>query len=64
MELNPFNHLAFGPSPNCHDAMKILNFYYIEKRSVNYVVDVDIKGFFDNVDHSWIMEFLNLLISG
>ena len=42
--------------------MKILN-YYIEKRSVNYIVDVDIKGFFDNVDHTWVMEFLKLRIS-
>lgn len=42
--------------------MKILN-HYIEKRSVNYVVDVDIKGFFDNVDHRWMMEFLKLRIA-
>jgi group II intron reverse transcriptase/maturase len=24
-----------------------------------YVVDVDIKGFFDNIDHEWMMEFLS-----
>jgi RNA-directed DNA polymerase len=24
----------------------------------DYVVDVDIKGFFDNIDHGWMMEFL------
>ena len=42
--------------------MKILN-HYIEKKSVSYVVDVDIKGFFDNVDHIWMMEFLKLRIS-
>ncbi|MGG3468516.1 reverse transcriptase domain-containing protein [Neobacillus pocheonensis] len=53
---------GFRPNRNCHDALKILNFY-IEKRSVNYVVDVDIKGFFDNVDHTWMMEFLKLLIA-
>lgn len=27
-------------------------------RKVNYVVDADIKGFFDNVDHKWLMKFL------
>ncbi|WHY79456.1 group II intron reverse transcriptase/maturase [Neobacillus sp. WH10] len=56
---NDFLDCSFGfrPNRNCHDALKILNFY-IEKRSVNYVVDVDIKGFFDNVDHTWMMEFL------
>nr|WP_272495800.1 reverse transcriptase domain-containing protein [Bacillus pinisoli] len=53
---------GFRPNRNCHDALKILN-YYIEKRSVNYVVDVDIKGFFDNVVHTWMMEFLKLRIS-
>lgn len=49
--------LGFRPNRNCHDALKILN-VYIEKRDTNYIVDVDIKGFFDNVDHKWMMEFL------
>ncbi|WP_236619659.1 group II intron reverse transcriptase/maturase [Bacillus sp. 1NLA3E] len=61
---NDFLDCSFGfrPNRNCHDALKILN-YYIEKRAVNYVVDVDIKGFFDNVDHTWMMEFLKLRIA-
>lgn len=61
---NDFLDCSFGFRPNrsCHDALKILNFY-IEKRSVNYVVDVDIRGFFDNVDHKWMMEFLKLRIA-
>ena len=25
---------------------------------VNYVLESDIKGFFDNVDHDWLMRFL------
>ena len=25
---------------------------------VNYVVDADIKGFFDNLDHNWLIKFL------
>lgn len=48
---------GFRPNRNCHDALKILN-VYIERRYTNYIVDVDIKGFFDNVDHKWMMEFL------
>ncbi|MDR7235956.1 group II intron reverse transcriptase/maturase [Neobacillus drentensis] len=61
---NDFLDCSFGfrPNRNCHDALKILN-YYIEKKSVNYIVDVDIKGFFDNVDHTWMMEFLKLRIA-
>ncbi|WP_241657772.1 reverse transcriptase domain-containing protein [Anaerobacillus alkaliphilus] len=48
---------GFRPSRNCHDALKILN-VYIEERKISYIVDVDIKGFFDNVDHHWMMKFL------
>ncbi len=61
---NDFLDCSFGfrPNRNCHDALKILN-QYIEKRAVSYVVDVDIKGFFDNVDHKWMMEFLKLRIT-
>lgn len=56
---NDFLDSSFGfrPKRNCHDALKILN-VYIENRKVSYIVDVDIKGFFDNVDHEWMMKFL------
>lgn len=56
---NDFLDSSFGfrPKRNCHDALKILN-YYIEKKYINHIVDADIKGFFDNVDHKWMMEFL------
>lgn len=51
------NSFGFRPVRNCHDALKILN-YYIERRFTNYIVDVDVRGFFDNVDHKWMMKFL------
>lgn len=56
---NDFLGCSFGfrPNRNCHDALKILN-VYIESRNTNYIVDADIKGFFDNVDHEWMMKFL------
>lgn len=56
---NDFLDSSFGFRPNrsCHDALKILN-VYIEERRTNFIVDADIKGFFDNVDHEWMMEFL------
>jgi RNA-directed DNA polymerase len=56
---NDFLDSSFGFRPNrsCHDALKILN-VYIEGRYTNYIVDADIKGFFDNVDHGWMMKFL------
>ena len=27
-------------------------------KKVNYILDCDIKGFFDNVNHEWLMKFL------
>lgn len=48
---------GFRPGRNCHDALRNLN-TIIETKKVNYIVDADIKGFFDNVDHGWIMEML------
>lgn len=48
---------GFRPGRSCHDAIKELN-RIIERKKVSYIVDADIKGFFDNVDHQWLMEFL------
>jgi len=48
---------GFRPNRNCHDALKVLN-EILHRRPINYVVDVDIKGFFDNVNHKWMMEFI------
>ena len=46
---------GFRPNKSCHQALKALN-QNIERGRVNYVVDADIKGFFDNVDHKWLMK--------
>ena len=48
---------GFRPNRGCHDALKILN-HYIESKQINYIVDADIRGYFDNVDHQWLMSFL------
>lgn len=48
---------GFRPNRSCHDALKIVN-HYIEKKSINYIVDADIKGFFDSVDHTWLVKLL------
>ncbi|HEY5560717.1 MAG TPA: reverse transcriptase domain-containing protein, partial [Clostridiaceae bacterium] len=49
---------GFRPNIGCHDALKQLD-VYLTDRNVNYVVDADIKGFFNNIDHEWMMKFLN-----
>lgn len=48
---------GFRPGRSCHDALKQVA-KILEKEKINYVVDADIKGFFDNVDHGWMMKFL------
>ncbi len=48
---------GFRPGRKAHDAIKAVN-DLIMFRKVNYILDCDIKGFFDNVDHEWLMKFL------
>ena len=48
---------GFRPNRSCHKAIKILG-RNIERGKVSYVVDADIKGFFDNVDHKWLIKCL------
>ncbi len=48
---------GFRPGRSAHDALKHLN-NVIEEQRINYIVDADIKGFFDHVDHTWLMKFL------
>ncbi|MCC2684369.1 MAG: Retron-type reverse transcriptase [Paenibacillaceae bacterium] len=52
---------GFRPNRSMHDALKRLN-ATIEKGKISYVVDADIKGFFNHVDHEWLMKFLELRI--
>ena len=48
---------GFRPRRGGHDALKVLD-KIINKPKINYVVDADIRGFFDHVDHEWMMKFL------
>jgi len=48
---------GFRPNRGCHDALRALS-HAVEQNAVNHIVDADIKGFFDNVEHGWMMKFL------
>ena len=48
---------GFRPNRNCHQAVRTIN-QHIMINKVNYILDADIKGFFDNVNHEWLMKFL------
>jgi len=51
------NMYGFRPNRNCHMAIHEIN-QRIMINKVNYILDADIKGFFDNIDHEWLMKFL------
>jgi RNA-directed DNA polymerase len=60
---NDFMDFSYGfrPHRSCHQALKALN-QVIMTRPINHVIDADIKGFFDHVDHEWMMKFLGVRI--
>lgn len=49
---------GFRPNRGCHDAIRELN-WLIGSCKVSYVLEADIKGFFDNVDQKQLMEFIS-----
>ena len=48
---------GFRPNRSCHGAVKELCSRIVREK-INYIVDADIKGFFDHMDHEWILEFV------
>ena len=48
---------GFRPRKNCHQAVSQINWLLMTKK-INYILDADIKGFFDNIDHEIMMMFL------
>ena len=48
---------GFRPKRGCHDALRVLN-QTIEHRGTQFIVEADIRGFFDNVDQDQLMKFL------
>ena len=48
---------GFREGKSCHQAIRVINQLIMTKK-VSFIVDADIKGFFDNVDHEWMMKFL------
>ena len=53
---------GFQKGKNCHDVVRYINQTVMTKK-VNYVLEADIKGFFDNMNHEWLMRFLNFDIA-
>lgn len=56
------NSYGFRKGRSCHDALARINSRLMVK-PVNYIVDADIKGFFDNVDHQWLIRCLEVRVA-
>ncbi len=48
---------GFRPRRSAHDALRRVSQIITQERT-QFVVDADIKGFFDQVDHDWMMRFI------
>jgi len=52
---------GFRPKRGCHQALNAVD-KTIMTKPINHVIEADIKGFFDNVSHPWMMKFLQVRI--
>jgi len=48
---------GFRPGRGAHDALDALA-VGISSRNVNFILDADIRAFFDTVDHDWLIRFV------
>ena len=48
---------GFRPGRSPHQALDALN-AGIQRKRVNWILDADIRGFFDNMNHEWTMKFI------
>ena len=61
---NDFIEVSYGfrPGKNCHQAIDEVD-KAIMTKPVNYVVDMDIKKFFDTINHEWLIKCLKQRIA-
>lgn len=55
------NMFGFRPNRSCHDCLRYIK-GCIEKRNTNYVLDADIHGYFDNINHERLMTCIEMHI--
>ena len=48
---------GFRPGRNQHNALDAVS-VGISSRNVNWVLDADIRGFFDSINHEWLIKFM------
>lgn len=53
--------MGFRPNRGCHKAIRKLN-VMLERRPTNYVLDADIRSYFQTIDHEWAVKFVETRI--
>jgi len=55
-----FQDVSYGyrPGRDAHSCLKAVNHMIMQKK-VNWIIDADISGYFDNIDHTWMMRCLS-----
>ncbi len=53
---------GFRPGRQAHEALDALA-VGIRMRKVNWVLDADIRGYFDSIDHEWLLKFIERRVS-
>ena len=48
---------GFRPGRSQHDALDAL-WVGIMRKKVNWILDADVRGFFDNLSHEWLVKFI------
>lgn len=61
MDFKGFSY-GFRPKRSAHQALDALT-VGITRKKVNWVLDADIRGFFDTLDHEWVVKFIEHRIS-
>ncbi|MBU3915762.1 group II intron reverse transcriptase/maturase [bacterium] len=56
------NGFGYRPKVGASDAVKMLT-VNLQFGSFGYIVEADIKGFFDNINHDWLLEMLRQRIN-
>lgn len=57
----PNNMFGFRPNKSCHDCLTYLSDCIICQKT-SYILDADIKGYFDNIDHDNLIKCLEIHI--
>jgi group II intron reverse transcriptase/maturase len=55
------NSYGYRPNKSAHQAVESLHLN-LQFKGYGYIVEADIKGFFNNMDHKWLMRMLSLRI--